>query len=59
VREGDDGETGTPCGLATSLHGKILCQDKSSDKNYKDNISSRVCTSAQPEDKSSAKTPEA
>jgi hypothetical protein len=24
VREGDDRETGTPCGLATFLHGKIL-----------------------------------
>jgi hypothetical protein len=28
VREGDDGVTGTPCGLATGLHGKILRQDK-------------------------------
>jgi hypothetical protein len=27
VREGDDGATGTPCGLATDLHGKILHQD--------------------------------
>jgi hypothetical protein len=28
MREGDDGETGTPCGLATGLHGKILRQEK-------------------------------
>jgi hypothetical protein len=28
VREGDDGATGTPCGLATGLHGKTLRQDK-------------------------------
>jgi hypothetical protein len=27
VREGDDGATGTPCGLATDLHGKILHED--------------------------------
>jgi hypothetical protein len=26
VREGDDGATGTPCGLATGLHDKILRQ---------------------------------
>jgi hypothetical protein len=28
VREGDDGATGTPCGLATGLHGKAPRQDK-------------------------------
>jgi hypothetical protein len=28
VLEGDDGATGTPCGLATGLHGKIPRQDK-------------------------------
>jgi hypothetical protein len=28
VREGDDGATGTPFGLATGLHGKIPRQDK-------------------------------
>jgi hypothetical protein len=27
VQQGDDGATGTPCGLATGLHGKILRQD--------------------------------
>jgi hypothetical protein len=27
VWEGDDGATGTRCGLATGLHGKILRQD--------------------------------
>jgi hypothetical protein len=27
VRGGGDGATGTPCGLATGLHGKILRQD--------------------------------
>jgi hypothetical protein len=27
MREGDNGATGTPCGLATGLHGKILRQD--------------------------------
>jgi hypothetical protein len=28
VREGDDGATGTPCGLATDLHGKAPRQEK-------------------------------
>jgi hypothetical protein len=27
VREGDDGATGTPCGLATGLHGKAPRQN--------------------------------
>jgi hypothetical protein len=27
VREGDDGATGTPCGLAIGLHDKIFRQD--------------------------------
>jgi hypothetical protein len=58
VREGDDGATGTHCGLATSLHGNTL-SGQSLDKKYKDSISPQVCTSAQPEAESSAKTPEA
>jgi hypothetical protein len=28
VREGDDGATSTPCGLATGMYGKILHHDK-------------------------------
>jgi hypothetical protein len=28
VREGDDGATGTPCGLTTGQHGKVPHQDK-------------------------------
>jgi hypothetical protein len=40
VREGDDGATGTPCGLATGLHGKIPRQDKVQIKSIKDSISS-------------------
>jgi hypothetical protein len=35
VQEGDDGETGTLCGLATGLHGKILCQDEDQIKSIK------------------------
>jgi hypothetical protein len=27
VQEGDDGVTGTPCGIAAGLHGKIPHQD--------------------------------
>jgi hypothetical protein len=35
VREGDDGATGTPYGLATGLHGKNMSSRLSSDKKYK------------------------
>jgi hypothetical protein len=59
VREGDDGATGTPCGLATDLHGKNTSSKLSSDEKYKDSINSKVNTSALPEAESSAKTPEA
>jgi hypothetical protein len=46
VREGDDGATGTPCGLATDLHGKNTSSKLSSDEKYKDSINSKVNTSA-------------
>jgi hypothetical protein len=59
VREGDDGATGTPCGLATGLHGKIRRQDKGQTKSIKDRVSHPVCTLIRPEAESSAKTPEA
>jgi hypothetical protein len=35
VREGDDGVIGTPCVLATSMHSKILRQDKDQIKSIK------------------------
>jgi hypothetical protein len=35
VREGDDGATSTPCGLATGLRGKIPRQDKNQIKSIK------------------------
>jgi hypothetical protein len=38
VREGDDGATDTPCGIATGLHVKITSSRLSSDKKYKDSI---------------------
>jgi hypothetical protein len=46
VREGDDGANGTPCGLAIGLHGKNTSSRLSSDKKYKDSISSKENTSA-------------
>jgi hypothetical protein len=39
VWEGDDGATGTPCGLATGLHGTIHRQDKGQTKSIKDRVS--------------------
>jgi hypothetical protein len=46
VREGDDGATGTPCGLAIGPRSKNTSSRLSSDKKYKDRISSKVNTLA-------------
>jgi hypothetical protein len=59
VREGDDGATDTPCGLATGLHDKTPRQDKNQIKSTKMEPALKVCTSSRPGAKSSAKTPEA
>jgi hypothetical protein len=59
VREGDGWATGTPYGLATSMHNKAPRQDEKLDNEYKYSTNPQDFTSSLLEVEPSVKTPEA